>query len=549
VPQYLSQVTQKMLAKKPADRYQNMDQVIKALEEFLGVETAGPFSPSEEKIQTLQSCVERFNNSGWAKLKQNVGKAFLPVCGALLIVVLFLPLSAVLKFEVVAGVIGFTILTPLAYTIISGLRDRTYLFTRVREFFLDGGIVSLFCWFAGVGLFACMLYVLGILTPWLIALAIACAVAAIFHFLVDPSINDERIDPMAHVEGLLKKIRQSGVSEAAVQQFVCKHAGEHWEEFYEALFGYESKIMARKEWGRVEALQRTGVKGDRGRPRPTHAAWRDPIIEWIDARQESRHEARDRKLLEAIERENYKAKGFPETAAKKKARSVAMSIVLSAAELREIAKQQMLKLNLPPLAPGEQPEQPEDEKDGAGEDEKKKRKKKPVLDDEGLEGYEHQSWFQRRFGGWAGFFLGPPVRFVLGAILIAGCMTWVKHNDLLPTERVTDTVNQALNTAAGQSQAQKTASAARIAEPLALDYLPAWLTRWFGGWQAGIAGALLIISTFVTAPKLGLFVVPAALVTVFGAAIAPNVGPIQDWMISSLAGIVLTFMGIRMTRD
>ena len=70
-------------------------------------------------------------------------------------------------------------------------------------------------------------------------------------------------------------------------------------------------------------------------------------------------------------------------------------------------------------------------------------------------------------------------RHGVGAILVAGCMTWVKHNDLLPTERVADTLNQALNTAAGLSPAQQTGeSAARINEPLSLDYLPAWLTRW-----------------------------------------------------------------------
>jgi serine/threonine protein kinase len=551
VPQYLSQVALKMLAKRPADRYQNMDQVIKALEEFMGVETAGPFNPTEQQVQTLQQCVQEFNTSGWAKAKVMIARAFLPVCAGLLLITLFLPVSAVAKFEVAAGVIGFAVMTPLAYSLIAGLRDRTYLFSRVRELFLEGGIVSLFCWLVGLALVISLLYVLQVQLAWLIALVAALGAGAAFHFLIDPSISDDRIDPLGRVEGLLKKIRQSGVSEAAVQQFVCKHAGEHWEEFYETLFGYESKIMARQEWGRLEALNRKGAKGDRGRPRPMHAAWRDPIIEWIDARQQSRHEARDRRLLEAIERENFKAKGFPESAARKKARNVALSIVLSAAELRELAQSQMLKLALPPPAPGEQPEQPDDEKEGAGDDEKK-RKKKPVLDDEGLEGYKHQSWFMRRFGGWAGFFLGPPVRFILGALLIAGCMTWVRHNDLLPTERVTDTLKSAIDTAGGGAKPSDQAPVALergAPEILRLDFLPDWITRWFGGWQAGIAGAMLVLSAFVTAPKLGLFVVPAALVIVVGAVILPSVGSIPDWAISSVVGALIAFMGFRATRD
>jgi hypothetical protein len=131
-------------------------------------------------------------------------------------------------------------------------------------------------------------------------------------------------------------------------------------------------------------------------------------------------------------------------------------------------------------------------------------------------------------------------------------MTWVKHNDLLPAERVADTVKQALETvgASGAASAEQASRADRgMAEPLTLDFAPAWLTRWFGGWQAGIAGAILILSTFVSAPKLGLFVIPAALVAVLGESVLPNVGPVRAWMFSSMAGIVIAFWGFRITRD
>ncbi|HEY7087163.1 MAG TPA: hypothetical protein VH518_03680, partial [Tepidisphaeraceae bacterium] len=509
------------------------------------------FKPTDEQIKTLQACVERFNGSGYAKTKQKVARAFLPVCAVLLLATVFLPISFAHKFQLAAGVIGFACLTPFAYLMISGLSDRTYLFTRVREFFLEGGIVALFCWLGGIALFACALFVLNVHWEWLIALVAAIGAAWAFHSLIDPSISDDRIDPMARAEALLKSVRRAGVSEACVQQFVCKNAGEHWEEFYEALFGYESKILARKEWGRIEALDRKG-KGDRGRPRPKFAAWRDPIIQWIDARQEARREARDRKHLEIIERANFKAKGFPEAAAQKKARSAAMSIVVSAAELRELAKAHLLDITVAPAAADDQAKS-EAEKEGAGADEQKKRKK-PVLDDDGLEGFEKLSYFQRRYGGWAGFFLGPPVRFILGAILVACCLTWASNNDLLPTQSRAANVKQDVASAldslgsGGRGSAAPRSTESGIKD-LELSFAPSSMTHWLSGWQVGVAGLILVISTFITAPKIGLFALPAALVAILGVAVLPNIGPIPAWLLSSLAGAALAFMGFRIMRD
>ena len=53
--------------------------------------------------------------------------------------------------------------------------------------------------------------------------------------------------------------------EEAVRKFVCIYSGKQWEEFYEALFGYEAKREARERWGHDE----------HGKMRPRFAAWRD----------------------------------------------------------------------------------------------------------------------------------------------------------------------------------------------------------------------------------------------------------------------------------
>jgi serine/threonine protein kinase len=90
VPQYLSRVILKMLAKKPQDRYQDMNAVIAALEEFAGVQTSGPFTPSGEQIKTLTACVMNFTDSAAAKLRLLLIRLFGPLCAVLFIGAFFL---------------------------------------------------------------------------------------------------------------------------------------------------------------------------------------------------------------------------------------------------------------------------------------------------------------------------------------------------------------------------------------------------------------------------------------------------------------------------
>jgi hypothetical protein len=135
------------------------------------------------------------------------------------------------------------------------------------------------------------------------------------------------------------------------------------------------------------------------------------------------------------------------------------------------------------------------------------------------------------------------VRFVLGVILMAGCLTWARQNDLMPTD-------MDLGGARSGSDAPASVINARPpVEPLKIGAAPRIITRWFGGWQAGVAGLLLALSMLLNHPRVGLYMVPAAGVIIIGAAIAPNLGFIHDWMLSSIAGAAIAFVGVRATRE
>src|SRR5262249_4265187 len=159
-----------------------------------------------------------------------------------------------------------------------GLTAKTYLFSKVREFVLGSGWGDWLTWGATLLLLLALLYVLGILTYWLAFLVLAGAAAGAVRVLIDKPLGRQRKAPGEKAEKLLKQLRLGGLPEEAIRQFVCKYSGQHWEEFFEALFGYEALLQARKLWSRPEG----------GKPRPTFAAWRDPLVQWIDARQRAR---------------------------------------------------------------------------------------------------------------------------------------------------------------------------------------------------------------------------------------------------------------------
>ena len=104
---------------------------------------------------------------------------------------------------------------------------------------------------------------------------------------------------------MLRSMRLRGLEEGSLRQFVCKYSGEHWEAFFEALFGYDAKIVARRKWG----------LNDRGLPRAKHSTWRDPLIRAMEFMQAARQNRRERRQLKMLEKKKLKAQQQAEAAA------------------------------------------------------------------------------------------------------------------------------------------------------------------------------------------------------------------------------------------
>src|SRR5262249_15324640 len=105
----LSEIILKMVAKKPEDRYSYLGDVIKALEDFLGVPSTGVFSPREEHANLLQECVESWSASRTARLRPKLLLGGAGLC-ALIVVLAALGRQPFLA----AGFLGLGLMTAVA---------------------------------------------------------------------------------------------------------------------------------------------------------------------------------------------------------------------------------------------------------------------------------------------------------------------------------------------------------------------------------------------------------------------------------------------------
>ena len=286
IPAELSAIVLKMLAKKPEQRYQDMDEVIGVLEDFLGVDGSAVFSPREEHAALLERSVEDFNGASWSRRRR---------------------VAVAIFFTLVVGVTGLAgwlrsprlaagaVVTALALwgstLLVNAFAQRAQLLLQLRQLVVGA---SPWLWLTGVLIAA----VGGVALGWygLVRNAVALIGGAVvsglvFYLVFDRRLAQQRRAPLEAVEQMLKTMRLKGLEEMALRQFVCKYSGQDWEPFYEALFGYDGKLLARTRWGRDE----------KNLPRKRRGVWRDPLVRWVNGQLGARQRAKDQRHLKSLE--------------------------------------------------------------------------------------------------------------------------------------------------------------------------------------------------------------------------------------------------------
>jgi hypothetical protein len=307
-------------------------------------------------------------------------------------------------------------------------------------------------------------------------------------------------------EKLFKKWRIHGMEEDELRRLVAKFGGDYWEEFFENEFGYEAKIRARNQIAQTEGL----------RTRKQFAAWRDPILNRIDTIQKARQEAREKKFLLRVESKKLEAEGLNRRQARSRARDWADNLVDKAAEYKSSERS---ALNRKPMRMSEMTE------DG---DITPKRAVKPL-------GMKIREKFDLVIGG--------KVRFLLGALLIAGGSLWVRQNlNAFKLELPTDK-------SAAVSSLKTLIEATDKATPLHIPLVPTAVTGLFNYFNPLLAGFLLLFSLFLRGGLQSICFLCGAAVAFAGYKFGiPEVAGIRAEIVAMAAGLGMGILGYLLAR-
>ena len=398
IPKKISVIVSKMIAKDVKDRYPDMSSLISDLEEYLCVSSSGAFSPSERHVEILEKSVGDFNKNPFVKIRGSLFQGSLGLATLLILVgVFFSPWFGML-------IAGTVISTGVSYFFVRGAFERTHLFNRTRDYLFSNSIWDWITFSISLLVAAVMAFFILELSGILIV-AIAGPLLGIgIYFGIDKVLAVKRKPAIDESEKLFKVLRLRGLNEDLLRQFVCKFAGNHWEEYFEELFGYPAKLRARN-W----------LRGETGKRRSTFRWWRDPLVKWLDNRFEIRDQSRQKKHMEKIEYQKLLAQGVEKAEAKVRARNIA-KLVTENAEAWKQSQSQMVKddrvnQNAPTLV-----------------------ETAPTLSnlsrnlDGRFQDREPKATIADRFNGLITLFIGPRVRFLIGIVLIGMCLWWMQQN-------------------------------------------------------------------------------------------------------------------------
>ncbi len=558
VPAALSPIVTRMLAKRPDDRYPNMKDVISALEGFMGVASTGPYTPKDEQVKILEYAADEYHKNFLARLKPKLILGFYAACALLAVLFAYSTDTLVWKVNYAGGMIGLAILTTLAYQLTLGVLKKTLLFSKARQLLFGAGLFDWLLWTAGLAIFGFVICAFNLHWPWLIAGVLAIGLAQAFYWTIDLKSARDRARYISQAELLIKQMRLKGLDENAIRQFVCRFSGRHWEEFYEDLFGYEAKLQARTLWGK-----------ERGHDRPKFAAWREPMIAFIEHRIESRKQLREARLLAKLEMKSMQAKGIDERLARRQAARNAQRLVVSAEMLRHEAERHMAATLAPPsvratAAPSEKATMPPSAHATAAPSERaiertlSRSAMSMISGSEGGEhhdvddhqpGYVHQSYFRRRYGTPLQFATSSLIRVGLGLLLLGVYANWWSLNKPaafadfgreLQSIKVEDPLKRVLSgdTSSANKVKQAVQTSTAVEKPLTIPLVPERFTKKIAQPAVfAIAGLLLLVGAAYRGVILGIAMYFAAFVCIWGSQIdLPAIGA-QHWMVMSIAAV------------
>jgi hypothetical protein len=517
-PDHVLDVAARMKAAGTPDGYLDLDQAILGLEAALGILAGGSFLPREDEERRLSDVVARYHEVPLAPLRSKLLFGFVAVCVGFILL-----FARAGNFALAGGVLGLILLSGLIYGLVrAGLSERAGLLGRARELVLGGRRADWLTVLAAAAIGVGVLFLMGWLAGW-IALAFVASVLAVgFLVAVDAPIERDRQEPLDEARALLEEMRERGVAETDLREFVGKFGGKRWDQLFEALFGLDALRAVRSSWGK----ERPG--------RFRLDAWKFPVLDWLDARLRDRSEARARDNFERLEEGALVAQKVNDMTARRRSRRIAEALNHVAREVRDVsikalapdadsATIRVVPRPIPDLL-REAVQTPERLLTSTWSDDREQdRGPNPLL---------------RLLAALT----GPRARFLLGGLLFAAFLLWADQVGVISSREIRDQAQQAINerdVAHLQAVNVDLERAQAADEPLVLPHVPASLTRMIHGYGVGVAGLILILSALTPGSRIAFFALPGAVIAWFG----PITGVVAGPALAAVIGAALLVAG------
>lgn len=480
VEKSLCDIVDKMLAKRPEQRYASLDETIRDLEKYIGVATGDGFRPTKEWLQQLETSQKSYYSQPLALARTWAPVLFLGLGAITLFALLFVSLSW--AFAVLNGLI----VAPIAAFVLSGIRQQGVVFEKTRQLALSGGWTRWLMVAGGVLMLIVLLFALGVIGPWLLMVALAVGLGAGYHFVIEQGLAKEREKALEPIQRLLREQRVAGCDEETLKQFVAANSGANWEEYFEDLFGYEELQKARA------AL----IANPQGPRRKRFLPVRDRIVAQLDSKLQAVRKTIDQRNLRQIEENALVAGGVSREAAAEQAEQMSRMLVDEADQWRKEASR---------YQPGARTTDP-----GAAAAAKRARFKAMMAEARKGSGGRRRNLLES-LEGPLNLCLGTHVRFLVGALLITGCALWLHKNDFFSNVTI-DSVKQVGgavvggNTDVNELASKSGVDMSKTREDLGFPLVGSWVSNF----NAGLAGLLLLASVVLGGWRVSLIFLPAA---------------------------------------
>lgn len=489
VPQPLCQIVSHAMAKRPADRYASLAEMIDDLQSFLGVESMMGFSPSSDQADRWEGIAETYWKSQTLKRFSGIlFGALVFVAGLITLLCPFILPKAILlgpTFFVAACAVAIVMATTQENSAAAIYVRRWYETLSWPE--IAGGLI------AAVSLLLVSL-VTGLWIGATVGLILGIGAGIAYHFAITAAAAKHGSESLEHARRFLRDLRLDGADEDGLRLFLARYAGKGWQTVYEALFGYDALVAMRQRLAIDSSFH--GTTDDQ--------SIRDRVCALLRRKSDAKREAADRAKLAKLEQDSLISQGVSAADAREQGWQMASAIMESAqtAVDRTADNEKVIA-------------------------EAKRKRITAMLADARSGRYKRP---RDRFAS-VKFALSGFTRLLAGSLLLVAFAFAAQSSGLLSEEMVASVRSGDLQSLPDDATTNALGGSTSV-------------------WSVGIAGFLLCLSAFVSGWRMTPFAIVATLVILFGANMGiPDISladlwQAKAWMVAAVAGFLVYLPGV-----